>query len=166
MPRLNPAMGSSSLPPHPKTFSGGSCSVLYFCDTFPVFRMCLVPNFYQMETECVVCLVILSLLHTTEFFFLQILLRSIKHTILLIQSVSINFLLFSQRKHNSNHVVAEGKSVLILICQWQFSHAAAKSLQSRPTLCDPIDGRPPGSLIPGMLQARTLEWVAISFSNA
>ena len=44
--------------------------------------------------------------------------------------------------------------------------AAAKSLQSCPTLCDPIDGRPPGSLVPGILQARTLEWVAISFSNA
>ena len=43
--------------------------------------------------------------------------------------------------------------------------AAAKSLQSCPTLCDPIDGSPPGSLIPGILQARTLEWVAISFSN-
>ena len=43
--------------------------------------------------------------------------------------------------------------------------AAAKSLQSCPTLCDPIDGRPPGSLVPGILQARTLEWVAISFSN-
>ena len=44
--------------------------------------------------------------------------------------------------------------------------AAAKSLQSCPTLCDPIDGSPPGSTIPGSLQARTLEWVAISFSNA
>ena len=44
--------------------------------------------------------------------------------------------------------------------------AAAKSLQSCPTLCDPIDGSPPGSSIPGILQARTLEWVAISFSNA
>ena len=44
--------------------------------------------------------------------------------------------------------------------------AAAKSLQSCPTLCDPIDGNPPGSPIPGILQARTLEWVAISFSNA
>ena len=42
---------------------------------------------------------------------------------------------------------------------------AAKSLQSCPTLCDPIDGSPPGSPIPGILQARTLEWVAISFSN-
>ena len=44
--------------------------------------------------------------------------------------------------------------------------AAAKSLQSCPTLCDPTDGSPPGSPIPGILQARTLEWVAISFSNA
>ena len=44
--------------------------------------------------------------------------------------------------------------------------AAAKWLQSCLTLCDPIDGSPPGSPIPGILQARTLEWVAISFSNA
>ena len=43
---------------------------------------------------------------------------------------------------------------------------AAKSLQSCPTLCNPIDGSPPGSAIPGILQARTLEWVAISFSKA
>ena len=42
----------------------------------------------------------------------------------------------------------------------------AKSLQSCPTLCDPIDGSPPGSPVPGILQARTLEWVAVSFSNA
>ena len=44
--------------------------------------------------------------------------------------------------------------------------AAAKLLQSCPTLCDPIDVSPPGSPVPGILQARTLEWVAISFSNA
>ena len=43
--------------------------------------------------------------------------------------------------------------------------AAAKSRQSCPTLCDPTDGNPPGSAIPGILQARTLEWVAISFSS-
>ena len=43
--------------------------------------------------------------------------------------------------------------------------AAAASLQSCPTLCDPIDGSPPGSPVPGILQARTVEWVAISFSN-
>ena len=51
-------------------------------------------------------------------------------------------------------------------CNSAASAAAAKSLQSCLTLCDPIDGSPPGSPIPGILQARTPEWVAISFSNA
>ena len=54
-----------------------------------------------------------------------------------------------------------------LLTFWRLtSAAAAKSLQLCPTLCDPIDSSPPGSPIPGILQARTLEWVAISFSNA
>ena len=48
---------------------------------------------------------------------------------------------------------------------WDTAAAAAKSLQSCPTLRDPIDSSPPGSLIPGILQARTLEWVAIFFFN-
>ena len=48
----------------------------------------------------------------------------------------------------------------------KYAAAAAKSLQSCPPLCDPIDGSPPGSPVPGILQAGTLEWVAISFSNA
>ena len=52
-----------------------------------------------------------------------------------------------------------------LICL-KYKGSAAKSLQSCPTLCDPIDGSPPGSPIPGILQARTLEWVAVSFSKA
>ena len=59
--------------------------------------------------------------------------------------------------------------VLFKECLDSLYHAAAsvaKSLQSCLTLCDPIDGSPPGSPIPGILQARTLEWVAISFSNA
>ena len=47
-----------------------------------------------------------------------------------------------------------------------YIYAAAKSLQSCPTLRDPIDGSPPGSTVPRILQARTLEWVSISFSNA
>ena len=61
---------------------------------------------------------------------------------------------------------------LMLKLQLQYSGhliltaAAAKSLQSSPTLCDPIDGSPPGSPVPGILQARTLEWVVISFSSA
>ena len=56
--------------------------------------------------------------------------------------------------------------VMSLLFNMLSAAAAAKSLQSCPTLCDPIDGRPPGSPIPGILQERTLEWVAISFSNA
>ena len=53
-----------------------------------------------------------------------------------------------------------------LSTNWVPAAAAAKSLQLCLTLCDPIDGSPPGSPVPGILQARTLEWVAISFSNA
>ena len=61
----------------------------------------------------------------------------------------------------------EGKIfVQIILTSLILASAAAKSLQSCPTLCDPIDRSPPGSSIPGILQARTLEWVAISFSNA
>ena len=59
------------------------------------------------------------------------------------------------------------RKLLELISEFsKVAAAAAKSLQSCPTLCDPIDGSPPGSAIPGVLQARTLEWVAISSSNA
>ena len=61
--------------------------------------------------------------------------------------------LFMKQKQNRGH-------------REQTAAAAAKSLQSCPTLCDPIDGSPPGSPVPGILQARILEWVAISFSNA
>ena len=56
--------------------------------------------------------------------------------------------------------------VWLLLPSVSFHYAAAKSLQSCPTLCDPIDGSPPGPSVPGILQARTLEWAAISFSNA
>ena len=62
----------------------------------------------------------------------------------------------------TSHIITQLK----LIELGPFSAAAAKSLQLYPTLCDPIDGSPPGSPVPGILQARTLEWVAISFSNA
>jgi len=58
------------------------------------------------------------------------------------------------------------KKILTFKALDMFAATAAKSLQSCPTLCDPIDGSPPGFPIPGILQARTLEWVAISFSNA
>ena len=56
-------------------------------------------------------------------------------------------------------------SITLLTCA-AAAAAAAKSLQSCPTLCDPIDGSPPGSAVPGILRARTVEWVAISISNA
>ena len=61
---------------------------------------------------------------------------------------------------NNQHIKYEK----ITLFKW--AAAAAKSLQLCPTLYDPIDGSPPGSPVPGILQARTLEWVAISFSNA
>jgi len=66
--------------------------------------------------------------------------------------------------------ISKGNKIIILR-RFLYSHvhtaaATAKSLQSCPTLCDPIDDSPAGSPVPGILQARTLEWVAISFSNA
>ena len=61
------------------------------------------------------------------------------------------------------HVFAVFIAALFVIAA---AAAAAKSLQSCRTLCDPIDGSPPGSPVPGILQARILEWIAISFSNA
>ena len=63
-------------------------------------------------------------------------------------------------------LMAESKEELKSLLLKVNAAAAAKSLQLRPTLCDPIDGSPPGSPIPGILQARILEWVVISFSNA
>ena len=57
------------------------------------------------------------------------------------------------------------KSLCSLIILLLYTAAAAKSLQSCPTLCNPIDSSPPGSSVPRILQARILEWVAISFSN-
>ena len=67
-----------------------------------------------------------------------------------------------------SHRVWGWKNELGSICflKCQTVSAAAKSLQSCPTLCDPTDGSPPGSSVPGILQARILEWVAISFFNA
>ena len=70
---------------------------------------------------------------------------------------------------------SHGQRSLVGCCLWgrtesdmteRLIWSDAKSLQSCPTLCDPVDGSPPGSPVPGILQARTLEWVAISFSNA
>ena len=68
-------------------------------------------------------------------------------------------------EHRPLHTLT--KQLVFFLASFQLAAAtAAKSLQSCPTLCDPTDGSPPGSPVPGILQARTLEWVAISFSNA
>ena len=61
------------------------------------------------------------------------------------------------------HIV---KAMVFPVVVYECAAAASKSLQSCPTLCNPIDGSPLGSSVPGILQARILEWVAISFSNA
>ena len=88
--------------------------------------------------------------------------------------------LWPQRALSTTHLFSARSLISPLDHLWDFSQrwqlcfisssssaaAAAKSLQSRPTLCNPTDGSPPGSPISGILQARTLEWVAISLSNA
>ena len=79
------------------------------------------------------------------------------HPLLLLFNPSLILSYFSLRV---SHIFKNGLSTL------HAATTAAKSLQSCPTLCDPIDGSPPGSPVPGILQARTLEWVVISFSNA
>ena len=74
-----------------------------------------------------------------------------------------------QRASSSGHqcTLAAMRLRVLGLCKTAAPGAAvAKSLQSCPTLCDPINGSPPGFPVPGILQARTLEWVAISFSNA
>ena len=77
-------------------------------------------------------------------------------------SVSLNFFIYKNiDKLSPSGFISRINKVLS-----KGAAAAAKLLQSCPTLCDPRDGSPPGFPIPGILQARTLEWVAISFSNA
>ena len=68
--------------------------------------------------------------------------------------------------HTTFHGHCSSMAHTLWIVLLSTADAAAKSLQSCPTLCDPIDGSPPGSPGPGILQARTLEWIAVSFSNA
>jgi len=80
-------------------------------------------------------------------------------TSLIISSASVILLLVASR-------VLLISVIALSITDWFFFISSAKSLQLCPTLCDPIDGSPPGSPVPGILQARILEWVAISFSNA
>ena len=96
-----------------------------------------------------------------------------KHLLLLQQVAPLCCVQATWHKRGSKNM---GLWILVGADQWKHWNslppssctdaAAAKSLQSCPTLCDPIDGSPPGSAVPRILQARTLEWVAISFSNA
>ena len=84
--------------------------------------------------------------------------------------VSHNLVLLSWCKPDlqsidSGHGVAFDVNTSFILVTKTYAAAAAKSLQSCSILCDPIDGSPPGSPVPGILQARTLDWVAISFSN-
>ena len=80
-------------------------------------------------------------------------------------SHSVVFLYFFALTVEEGFLISPCYSLELCIHKPSAAAAAAKSLQSRLTLCDRIDGSPPGSPIPGILQARTLEWVAIAFSN-
>ena len=90
----------------------------------------------------------------------------------ILELVTISFSRGSSWHRNQTHISRVGGRFLPLshlgshVYPAAAAAAAAKSLQSCPTLCDPIDGSPAGSPVPGILQPRTLEWVAISFSNA
>ena len=77
-----------------------------------------------------------------------------------------NIKVFVNQQNVLSQIVKVSMIIKNSILSLKYAAAAAKSLQSCPTLCHPIDGSPPGSPVPGILQARTLEWVAISFSNA
>ena len=82
----------------------------------------------------------------------------------ILEWVAISFSRRSSWSRDQTHISCIGQQILY---HWVTREvlAAAKLLQSCPTLCDPIEGNPPGSAVPGILQARTLEWVAIPFSR-
>ena len=95
-----------------------------------------------------------------------------RYTLLYMKSIINKYLQYSTGNYIQYLVIINNREEFeenIYICKTESLcpvAAAAKLLQSCPTLCDPIDGSPPGSSIPGILQARTLEWVAISFFSA
>ena len=96
-----------------------------------------------------------------------------RYTLLYMKSIINKYLQYSTGNYIQYLVIINNREEFeenIYICKTEslcpVAAAAAKLLQSCPTLCDPIDGSPPGSPVPGILQARTLEWGAISFSNA
>ena len=83
-----------------------------------------------------------------------------------LNSLGFCYLISENKKIELDDVISSFLSKHSLILYFLAAAAAAKSLQSCPTLCDPIDGSSPGSPVPGILQARTLGWVAVSFFNA
>ena len=85
-----------------------------------------------------------------------------KPLILLKQEATNTFL--NQAICSAQHLTHNRFSIFVGL-EWVAAAAGAKSLQSCPTLCDPIDGSPPGSTVPGIIQARVLEWGAIAFSK-
>ena len=83
-----------------------------------------------------------------------------------IDNLPCNCVFPSHNHKNTNNIDGKGNTFSCCLVTTTATAITAKSLQSCPTLCDPTDSSPPGSPVPGILQARTLEWVAISFSNA
>ena len=111
------------------------------------------------------------ILEVSLFYYLSFL----PHTILWLVMINDSFQFGSSPFSMKNILIYASIYIVYNICTfqitwmvilWSVAAAAAKLLQSCPTLCDRLDGSPPSSSVPGILQARTLEWVAISFSNA
>ena len=127
---------------------------LYIKSLFPIFRMpfhgSLVLRVSQFSSVVQSCPTLCDLMDCSTAGF-----PVITNSWSLLKLMSIKSMM------PSNHLIL----CTLLLLSSRVSAAAAKSLQSCPTLCDPIDVSPPGSPAPGILQARTLEWVAISFSN-
>ena len=93
-------------------------------------------------------------------------LRYAGDTTLMAESKELNSLLMKVKEEGEKVGLKLSIQETNIMAPGPIPPAAAKSFQSCPTLCDSIEGSPPGSPVPGILQARTLEWVAISFSNA
>ena len=122
----------------------------------------LIPPHYLLPTSNLLFVFYICVCFFVLLLYLLIYLLDFKYVLL--YSICLSLTYFTKHStFKSIHVTVNGNilffSRVAMLCY-------AKSLQSCPTLCDPIDGSPPGSPVPGTLQARTLEWVAISFSNA
>ena len=132
---------------HPATSHAYSSSQTLF---LWIFFSCRLPLDYSQEYCC-------CTMHIPHFLGMCVLWAPAKCADKYSKLSSVYYSIYSADIHFSS----------VLLCFLpKFAAAAAESLHSCPTLCDPIDSSPPGSPVPGILQARTLEWVAISFFNA